>query len=480
MLKDQEILTENTQFVDNEKDNLHKKENKEKYNITWQNCLAYLSKKLKSIVMQTWISKISLIELKEDIAVLQVKNEFTKNFIIQSHIKVIQEALKEATGCSYAIKIEVDEMQVREIKIDEIEAPRQNTLSDIKDNSQLIKDKSRINYNIDLSKTYQGSFNQNTLLFARTILQDTSGIYKSLFIQSASGLGKSHSLHMIANEYRKFNNSAKIKYINSESFINELIMAIQKNNTESFRQKYRKLDLLLFDDFHFLENKAKCQEEFIHTFENIVANNGKVIIASTKKLLDISKLNKKLMSLLRNSLTTEILEPNEYDQEKLLDFKLQELKINLSETHKKVINSIKSNCIREIEGNIMQLNALRQYSSTDSEAFAKAFECNFSPVSRGLSINKIIEETANYFFISEEDLIGKKRKEEFTKARHIAIYIAHNKLGLSYKKIGEHFSNRKHSSIIHSIKTIEDQLTSKLPSAKFTFNAIAEIERKSR
>jgi chromosomal replication initiator protein len=255
-------------------------------------------------------------------------------------------------------------------------------------------------------------------------------------------------------------------------------MSIQKNRTFSFREKYRDLDVLLFDDFQFLENKKTCQEEFIHTYESITKRGGKIIIAANKNISELKNLNPKLSSIIKSGLVTTIEEPSEEDKNKLIDFKIKELKINLKDEHKRLIYKLDGDCIRELEGNLLQISALQKFSglNTDDEAFTKVFECNFATNSRGLSVDKIIETVAKYFYIDTKDLVGKKRNEEFTKARHLAIYLIFNLLGLSYKKIGSYFSDRKHSSIIHSIKTIESAINTQLPSSKFTQAAIQDIK----
>jgi chromosomal replication initiator protein len=463
-------------------------ENKEKYTIIWTEVLTFLSKKVRKITFDTWINKLRLADLKADLAVIKVKNEFTKNFIQQSYIQSIQEGLKEVTAKSYAIRLEIDNSQSQDI----VELPElsqiptsiteQKSLASFSENNTPTKNKTKLNNKISLEKTYLGEFNRTCYAFAKSVIEDQANIYNSLYIYSNSGLGKSHFLNLIGNETQSSNSSLKVRYVSSESFINELIMSIQKNKTYSFREKYRDLDLLLFDDFQFLENKKTCQEEFIHTYESICKRGGKVIISSAKNISDLKNLNPKLTSIVRSGLVTTIDEPNESDKNKLIDFKLKELKINLREEHKNIVYRLEGECIRELEGNLLQISALQKFSGLDAdeEAFSKVFECNFSPSTRGLSMEKIIETVAKYFYLEKEDLIGRRRTEEFTKARHIAIYLGFNLLGLSYKKIGSCFSNRKHSSVIHSIKTVESALNTQLPSSRFTQNAISELKTQLR
>jgi chromosomal replication initiator protein len=487
MLNDQ--LNKNTTMPITDKDTVtfsqeKSNEDKEKYTIIWTDVLTYLQKKVRKITFNTWISKLRLEELKTDLAVISVKNEFTKNFIQQSYIEAIQEALKEVTAKSYAIRLEVNDNQ----NLDLIELPEleqvptsiteQKSIASVSENNTQSKNRTKLNTKISLEKTYLGAFNRTCYAFAKSIVEDTSNVYNSLYIYSNSGLGKSHFLNLIGNESQNQNSNLKVRYVSSETFINELIMSIQKNKTFSFREKYRDLDILLFDDFQFLENKKTCQEEFIHTYESICKRGGKVIISSGKSINDLKNINPKLSSIVRSGLVTTIDEPHEEDKNKLIDFKLKELKINLTESHKNMVYRLDGDCIRELEGNLLQISALQKFSGldTDEAAFSKVFESNFSPSTRGLSIDTIIETVARYFYLETSELKGKRRTEEFARARHIAIYLAFNLLGLSYKKIGSFFSDRKHSSIIHSIKTVESSLNTQLPSSRFTQNAISEIK----
>lgn len=485
MLKDQTLEKTYTNCNTANSREQESKNNKEKYALIWSECLDFLKKKVRKITFNTWISKLELKEISSDLAVIYVKNEFTKSFIEQSYISLIQEALKEATAKALAIRLEInsdlDLLEDRAIstKQEETIEPAITQQKSIASETNLPKkNKSKLNPNISLEKTYLGDFNKTCYAFAKSIIEDQSNIYKSLYINSESGLGKSHFLHLIGNEAKRINPNLKIKYLSSESFINGLIMSIQKNRTQSFREKYRDLDILLFDDFQALENKKTCQEEFINTYESITSRGGKVIMSSAKKISELKNTNPKINSIVKSALVTSIDEPLNSDKNQLIDFKLAELKINLKEKQKQIIYQTENHCIRELEGNLLQVSALQRFSGmeADSEEFSKAFECNFAPANRGLNIDQIINLTADYFHISREELCGKRRNEEFTRARHLAIYLCYEMLGLSYKKIGSYFSDRKHSSIIYSIKTIESMLSNNLPSSNFTKAAIEKIK----
>jgi chromosomal replication initiator protein len=261
--------------------------------------------------------------------------------------------------------------------------------------------------------------------------------------------------------------NTRVKLVNAEEFTNNLINSIHKNKTQEFRNIYRNIDVLLFDDFQFLDNKKACQEEFIYTFEAICSRGGKVILASNKELKDFKSLNKKLESRLKGALVAPISKPSYSARIKILT---QKASFNNIELSNKYLNTIAEKCnsnIRELEGALMQISALQNYSSVDDEMISNLFGGLAElPANKGASINSICKQVAEFFGIEPEDITGKKRVQEFTRARHVAIYLSYKLLNISYARIGESFAGRKHSSVIHSIKTIETILQSNLPSAK--------------
>jgi chromosomal replication initiator protein len=436
----------------------------------WARTLEIISSKIKKPSYETWIRPLKLIAIENDTALIGVKNDFTRNFIFQSYHCYIEPALKEASAHSLAIRYVLDNSAEIQIPNNTSE-PEQVKLSHLSPQKPKLQSaqKSQLNQHFSFANFVENNSNKACLTFAKAIIENHSGIYNSLFIVSESGLGKTHILHAIGNYALNEEPGTRIKFVNAEEFTNQLITSITKNKTQEFRNSYRNIDILLFDDFHFLDNKKACQEEFIYTFEAICSKGGKVVIASGKQLHEFKSLNKKLESRLKGALVSPINKPSYSARVKILSAKALQNNIQLNNKYLNTIAEKFQTNIRELEGALMQISALQNYMDTaiDDEIISNLFGGLASfPANRGASIDSICKQVAEFFGIEPEDITGKKRVQEFTRARHVAIYLSYKLLNISYARIGESFAGRKHSSVIHSIKTIDSILQSNLPSAK--------------
>ena len=444
----------------------------------WTQVLDLLSKKLRKPSYETWIKPTSLIEISNNEAVIAVKNEFTRNFILQTYQQELSWALKEVQAQSLGIRIIIDP----DLEPSTSEATEQQTsFAELKPSVQTkpsIKIKSKLQKQMSFETYAQARFNKSAITFARATSQNHGGVYSSLFLQSEPGLGKTHLLNAIGNEILLDEPDTRIKYTRAEDFANELIISIQRNNTQEFRNQYRNLDLLLFDDFQFLENKKTCQEEFLYTFEALVNAGAKVIIASQLKL-DELKISKNLQNKIKIALQSEILQPSFEERLMILALKAQQASLEMSSDQFEVIARKCPDSVRELEAALYQISAHTAIAGEDldDELISRLFGgIGDEPQFKGLSIKMITDSVAKYFSIKSSALIGKSRLQDISRARHIAIYLSHQLLGISYSRIGEHFNGRKHSSIIHSLKVIETQLQSKLPSAAGLKTIIEDIK----
>lgn len=440
------------------------------YQAIWQKTLNLLETKISKAGFETWIKATVLIKIENDEAVIAVKNEFTRNFLIQSYSKVIKDAIKEILALSLALRIIIEPSL-------ELINNSQTSLADLipekienhksKLQNSVNKLKTKLNQKYNFQNYSQGKFNAAAVTFAKALIENSTGFYNSLYIYSSPGMGKSHLLHAIGNFVLEQDGSSRVKYIKAEEFTNELIIAIQKNHTQEFKNQYRNLDLLLVDDFHFFEGKKSCQDELLYTFDALISAGARIVIASHKSI-DESKLNLNLANKLKSSLMSNIKYPSFEERLELLNTKA---KAYNKVDHENIIETIcrKSfSSIREIEAIFHQALAHQSFSgeSLSAENFTKLFgtyiEAN---TQKGLSIETISKIVAEYFSLTDKELKSKSRVQDIVRARHIAIYLSYQLLEISYSRIGEYFGGRKHSSIIHSIQSIEEQLNTKLPSA---------------
>lgn len=449
----------------------------------WTKALELLSKKLKKPSFETWIKPNFLLKIEGEFAVISVRNDFTRNFLLQSFAKNIQEVIKEITGKALALRFVINNehenpfVNFQQEDEEVLQDNYQTKLADLNKEAQIKKPEQSFKLNFD--NFIPTEANKSSINFSKAIIDNASGLYKSLIVYSESGLGKSHLLQASFAELKQKDGATRVKYVNAEKFTNELIISIQRNETYKFRQNYRNLDVLIFDELSFLENKKSCQDELCYTLESILNNGGRFIASSTKKLTEFKTLNPKLKSILQGSLLAEINKPNIKDREDIIRYKASKLQLKLQENHIQDLAERVTNGVREIEGFLLQLSAEinLNHMAVDDELISEAFGgiFNNSP-NLGLSLGQISTTVADYFGIEEKDLVGQKRSKEFMQARHIAVYLSYELLELSYGRIGDHYSNRKHSSIIHSINTIKNILKSNLPSSRATAKLLEEVK----
>ncbi len=427
----------------------------------WDQIKYQLSKKLKAHAIKTWFSGARIKEIVDDFVVIAVANEFSRNFISQSYLTAIEESLREITARNLGVRLVVDGNYDLTQTANELAAePSQISLGAIPQPVSK-NDSTKLKGSYTLDNFIINKANRLALLFTKAFIDAKSDRYRSLYIHGGTGLGKTHLLHAIAKQMQKDNPSIKAKYVSAESFANELFTAIRNKQTADFHNKYRKLDLLLFDDAHFIENKKSTQEEFYYTFDAITSAGGKVVMAASKSPTNLTGVEANLKGRLISALSTEIFAHDFDARMEILTAKRRESEIKLSNEHLEFIAMRTQGSVRELEAALDKLSIYSEFGDVDDESIVSLFgysQCS-SGAYKGLDIEKITAVVAAYFGISVEDIRSSCRVKELTKARHIAVYLSRQLLEISHERIGRYFSGRKHSSIIHSIKLIQGEIS---------------------
>jgi chromosomal replication initiator protein len=273
--------------------------------------------------------------------------------------------------------------------------------------------------------------------------------------------GKTHLMHAIGNFVLSTMPEAKVLYITSEKFTNELINAIQNNKNEEFRLKYRNIDLLLIDDIQFLIGKEKCQEEFFHTFNTLYENGKQIVISSDKPPKDINPLEERLKSRFEWGLVADISPPDYETRYAILRKKTQADKITISEEIlSNVAIKVESN-IRELEGILNRIVAMA--SLTNSEITMELAEKAIGDLHRSkekmITIDYIQNVVARYYNLSPNDFRIQRKTSDIAFPRQIAMYLSKQLTGLSLKDIGKEFGGKDHSTIIYAINKVESTVT---------------------
>jgi chromosomal replication initiator protein len=305
-----------------------------------------------------------------------------------------------------------------------------------------------------------GSSNQMAHAASRAVADGHSKTYNPLFLYGGVGLGKTHLLHAIGHRFLERTPGARVMYVTSETFINELINSIRYERMPSFRSRYRNMDLLLIDDIQFIAGKEKTQEEFFHTFNSIYESHRQIVLSSDKVPRDIPDLEERLRSRFEWGLIADIQSPDLETKIAILRKKAEQNAIKLpDDVAQFVAGSIKSN-IRELEGSLIRLGA---YASLQAREITLEFAREvlkglIDDTARTISIDDIKREVAAYFGIKVADLASKRRSQNLVYPRQIAMHLCRQLTSASLPVIGKMFGGRDHSTVIHSLNVVAEKM----------------------
>ena len=304
----------------------------------------------------------------------------------------------------------------------------------------------------------KGQSNQFALAAAQRVAETPARSYNPLFIYGAAGLGKTHLLHAIGHYVNQNYSDYQIRYVSTETFLNEYVDAIRTNATAQFKRRYREIDVLLIDDIQFMEGKEGLQEEFFHTFNSLHGANKQIVISSDRIPDNIPTLEDRLRGRFKWGLITDIQPPD-------LETRLAILRNKAERDHSAVppdvlefIATRITNNIRELEGALIRVTAygsLNRSSVTVPLAEQLLADLLQGPAQRTVSTRAIIEEVAAYYRQPVELLRGKSRQRPLVLARQIAMYVMRDLTDLSYPAIAREFGGRDHTTVIHAVSKVE-------------------------
>lgn len=306
------------------------------------------------------------------------------------------------------------------------------------------------------------SSNEMAHAAATAVANNPGTSYNPLFLYGGVGVGKTHLIHAVAHHLLKNDPEAEIIYASGEQFTNEIVKAIKTHNTLQLKNKYRKTKLLLLDDIQFIAGKNSVQEEFFHTFNALTAINSQIIMTSDRPPQEISLLEDRLRSRFEAGLMIDIQQPTFELRTAILLLKAQANKLDVPiELAQRIASQVDS--ARRIEGIIKKIRSAveLQNLNIDSSLIDKILQTEVRQNQQKIIKAKpqdIIKTVANHYRMKQSAVRGKRRSKELVKARHVAMYLLRNELQIPLEEIGQWFSGRDHSSVIHAVKKIEQDL----------------------
>ncbi|MBQ6857609.1 MAG: chromosomal replication initiator protein DnaA [Lachnospiraceae bacterium] len=413
---------------------------------------------ITDVSYKTWLLPLKPYSVDKDILTILVPYDLFSNFVRKRYEFLLTYTIEEVTG--FACKLNfIFKDQVKE-------EPAEKKL--IKNNTNTVGQMAIQNANLNPRYTFDtfvvGKNNNLAHAASLAVAESPGEIYNPLFIYGGVGLGKTHLMHSVAHFVLKNNPDAKILYVTSEKFTNELIDAIRnKNNisTTEFREKYRNNDILLIDDIQFIIGKESTQEEFFHTFNALYEAKKQIIISSDRPPREIETLEERLRSRFEWGLTVDIQQPD-YETRMAILRKKEELEgYNIdNEVIKYIASNVKSN-IRELEGALTKIVALSKLNNREIniELAEEALKDLISPNAvKEVTPQLIINVVSEHFGINSLDVIGQKRSKELVFPRQIVMYLCGEMTTESLQSIGKALGGRDHTTIIHGTKKIASEL----------------------
>lgn len=428
----------------------------------WNAALSNIEKKISKPSFDTWLKSTKAHSLQGNSLVITAPNEFARDWLEERYSQLISGILYEITGEELTVKFIIPQNQ-NEIEAD-MPIPPKNTK---KEDEHVELPLNMLNPKYTFDTFVIGSGNRFAHAASLAVAEAPAKAYNPLFIYGGVGLGKTHLMHAIGHYVLDHNPQAKVVYLSSEKFTNEFINSIRDNKAENFRNKYRKVDVLLIDDIQFLAGKEQTQEEFFHTFNTLHEESKQIIISSDRPPKEIPTLEDRLRSRFEWGLITDITPPDLETRIAILRKKARAEGLDIpNEVMLYIANQIDTN-IRELEGALIRVVAYSSLINKDinadlaAEALKDIIPSSKPKVISILDIQKVVGEHYN---VKLEDFKAKKRTKSVAFPRQIAMYLSRELTDHSLPKIGEEFGGRDHTTVIHAHEKI-----SKLLQADSTF-----------
>ena len=427
----------------------------------WNRALLILEQDLNQTSFNSWIKMMIPMKMENDTAYFCVATVFLKKLIDQKFKDNIETALSDVMGFNVAVQIMTEEevpprfREMAQQKSDEF-------ITDIQ--HEEVEDEVRA-FNAQANLTFEtfviGKENEFAHAAALAIANNPAGAYNPFFLYGHSGLGKTHLINAIANKIRENHPDKVILYAKGDEFTSELIDAIKYNTQRQFKQKYRSADILLMDDVQFLSGRPSIQEEMFHTFDALYESGRQIILTSDRPPREIAVLEERLQSRFSMGLIADI-QPPEYETRVAIIKRKSEL-YNLkmpTDVIELIATKIKSN-VRELEGTIKKLKAFNQlWGQTPTIALAKdAMEAIIKEnANNSITPDMIIENVARYHNVTVDQIKGKKKDAPVVKPRQQAMYLIRELTQLSLPEIGNAMGGKNHTTVLHSIKRVEESI----------------------
>ncbi len=423
----------------------------------WKDVLSDLEAALPAHAFATWVAPLHPVQITDGRATVEVPNKFFIDWLQEhDYVSLIRASLVRQAG--------------REIEIDFVVQPEEKaylrTASSPKARPSATPDWQSRAKRIGLNPKYTfdafvvGSSNQFAHAASHAVAEKSPRTYNPLFIYGGVGLGKTHLLNAIGNFKLANYPDMRVCYVHSESFMNELIQALANKKMPEFREKYRRMDVLLMDDIQFISGKERTQEEFFHTFNALYEGHRNIVVTSDKFPKDIPGLEDRLRSRFEWGLIADIQAPDMETKVAILQKKAQVESVPLPDDVAHFLAKHFTSNIRELEGALVRIGAFASltHAPITIELARGVLKDLIRDTAREITVDRVVKAVCSHFQVSVVDLRGKRRTRAIALPRQIAMYLARDLTACSFPEIGTKIGGRDHSTVMYACSKIADAL----------------------
>ena len=448
----------------------------------WQQCLNKLETELSDQEINTWLRTLHGTQ-HDNILVLLAPNTFVYQHVKDHHLALIKSKLKsisESENVQVILQIGAGgALPVSETFSESTEsfnAVPETTITNLDDKNNKATqasiatvsatNKKSFSNNLNASMTFenfvQGKSNQLAVASSKQVGENPGQSYNPLFIYGGVGLGKTHLMHAIGNQIREGNPKAKVVYLHSERFVNDMITALRTNSIDQFKDHYRTVDALLIDDIQFFAGKNRSMEEFFHTFNALLEGQKQIILTSDKYPRDVEGIDDRLRSRLNWGLTVEIEPPDLETRVAILTKKVEEFNLEIPKDAAFFIAKRFRSNVRDLEGALQRVVAsLRLHQRTDItlDFVHDALRDQLASQDKMVTVDNIKKTVAQHYNIKTSDMDSKRRTRSIARPRQVAMTLSKELTNHSLPEIGTFFGNRDHTTVLHACRKIKELRT---------------------
>ncbi len=425
----------------------------------WEKCLSEIELSISKANFTTWFKNTSIVKEDGGTIYIGVPNEFVKDWLYNKFHKLILKTIISHEDGVRSIEYIIHKIENNSKNNDLVETKQVNINKELPLNDLYLNKEDNLNPKYSFNSFIVGPFNELAYAVAQAIITNPGQNYNPFFVYGGTGLGKTHMIQAIGNTIKNKYPNKKIYYVSLEKFAIDYINSIQNKNPNSFKEKYRKYDVIIMDDIQFISGKDKTQEELFHLFNTLYENNKQIIFSSDKHPNFIQGLEERLQSRFASGMTVQIVEPD-------YESRIAIIKAKFESTNCIVDSDVVSYLAEVLEGNIRELEGSLNTIICQTQLKNKALSLNEIKLliknnikpKKTVAIKDVVSVIASHYGVTEDVIYEKTRRKEIVKARQVAMYILREDFNISYPLIGNKLGGRDHTTAIHSHLKIKEDL----------------------